>query len=442
MLSRRKIVLSTCGSAGDLNPFIAIALELQNRGYQPVIASQAEFGPRVEAEGLAFHAMRPGSKDIEEELGLDHQGIVRRSIAARSGLEFLVRRVAMPFLRRSFADMMAASQGAALVVTHTSAFGARLAAEKRGLPWVSAALAPFAFMSAYDPPLLGIAPKLIDPCLRSGATAAGALLGLARVATSGWTAPVRQLRRELGLGRAPGNPLFEGQFSPYGTIALYSRMFGELQPDFPSRTTICGFTFYDREQGAAETLAPELTRFLAEGPPPLVFTLGSAVVFDPGDFYRHSVHIAKTLKRRAVLLVGQQPPETMLGPLPEGMIAVRYAPHSLLFPHAEAVIHQGGVGTTAQALRAGVPQLIAPAAADQPDNAARVARLGVGRALPRAEFEPARAGHELSVLLRRSAYRARAHEIARRITLEDGASAAADMLESAVHAAPALRYAG
>jgi rhamnosyltransferase subunit B len=128
--------------------------------------------------------------------------------------------------------------------------------------------------------------------------------------------------------------------------------------------------------------------------------------------------------------------------LPAGMIAVRYAPHSLLFPHAEAVIHQGGVGTTAQALRAGVVQLIAPAAADQPDNAARIARLGVGRALPRAEYEPTRATHELSVVLKRGAYRARAQEIARRIALEDGAGAAADVLESALQAAPALRRAG
>jgi rhamnosyltransferase subunit B len=442
MPSRRKIVLSTCGSSGDLNPFIAIALELRARGYFPVIASQAEFGPRVEAEGLAFHPMRPGARDIEEELGLDHQGIVRRSIAARSGLEFLVRRVAMPFLRRSFLDMMDASEGASLVVTHTSAFGARLAAEKRGLPWISAALAPFAFMSAYDPPALGIAPRLTEPCLRSGATAAGAFLGLVRVATSGWTAPVRQLRRELGLGRAPGNPLFEGQFSPLGTIALYSRVFGELQPDFPSRTTICGFTFYDRERGAAEALPPELERFLAEGPPPLVFTLGSALVFDPGDFYRDSLTLATTLKRRAVFLVGQDQGDVLPEPLPPGMIACGYAPHSLVFPHAEAVIHQGGVGTTAQALRSGAPQLIVPSAADQPDNAARVARLGVGRAVPRADYEPLRAARELTPLLRRGAYRARAQELARRISLEDGASAAADILESALDAAPALRRAG
>ena len=208
---------------------------MRERGYHPVIASQSEFGPRVEAEGLAFHPMRPGARDIEEELGLDHQGIVRRSIDARSGLEFLVRRVAMPFLRRSFQDMMSASEGASLVVTHTSAFGARLAAEKRGLPWISAALAPFAFMSAYDPPALSIAPRLTEACLRSGATPPACCSASSRVATSGWTAPVRQLRRELGLARAPGNPLFEGQFSPYGTIALYSRVFGELQPDFPAR---------------------------------------------------------------------------------------------------------------------------------------------------------------------------------------------------------------
>jgi UDP:flavonoid glycosyltransferase YjiC (YdhE family) len=384
--------------------------------------------------------MRPGARDLEDELGLDKQGIARRSIDARSGLEFLVRRVAMPFLRRSFQDMMSASEGASLVVTHTSAFGARLAAEKRGLPWISAALAPFAFMSAYDPPTLGIAPRLSEACLRSGATAAGVLLGLVRVATSGWTAPVRQLRRELGLARTPGNPLFEGQFSPYGTIALYSRVFGELQPDFPARTTICGFTFYDRERGAAEALPPELAQFLAEGPPPLVFTLGSAVVFDPGDFYRDSLTLATSLKRRAVFLVGEG--DALPRVLPPGMIACRYAPHSLIFPHAEAVVHQGGVGTTAQALRAGVPQLIVPSAADQPDNAARIARLGVGRTVTRAEYEPIRGVHEVAALLRRGTYRARAQELARRISLEDGAAAAADILESALHAAPALRRAG
>jgi rhamnosyltransferase subunit B len=440
MHSRRKIVLSTCGSAGDLNPFIAVALELRARGYHPVIASQSEFGPRVEAEGLAFHPMRPGMRDVEDELGLNHQDIIRRSLDARSGMEFLVRRVAMPFVRRAFQDMMVVSEGAGLVVTHTSAFGARLAAEKRGLPWVSAALAPFAFMSAYDPPVLGVVPKLTEACFKSGATAAGTLLNIFRVATAGWTAPVRQLRRELGLGRAPGNPLFEGQFSPHGTIALYSRVFGELQPDFPARTTICGFTFYDREKGAAEKLPPDLAHFLDDGPPPLVFTLGTAVVFDPGDFYRDSMALASSLKRRAVFLVGQDA-SVLPERLPEGMLAVRYAPHSLVFPRAEAIVHQGGVGTTAQGLRAGVPQLIVPAAGDQPDNAQRITRLGVGRTMQRAEYDPVRGAHDVGLLLRRGAYKARAQELARRIALEDGASNAADLLESALHAGRALRRA-
>jgi rhamnosyltransferase subunit B len=442
MLSRRKIVLSTCGSSGDLNPFIALALELRERGYTPVIASQSEFGPRVEAEGVAFHPMRPGMRDVEEELGLDHQRIARRSMDARSGLEFLVRRVAMPFLRRAYHDMMEASADADLVVTHTSAFGARIAAEQRGLPWVSAALAPFAFMSAYDPPSFGIAPKLVDAWMRSGATAAGALLGLVRMATIGWTAPLRQLRRELGLGRSSGNPLFEGQFSPYGTIALYSRVFGDVQPDFPAQTTICGFTFYDRVDGADESLDPALARFLAEGPPPLVFTLGSAVVFDPGEFYRHSMKVARTHKRRAVFLTGSHAFNVLPDELPAGMIACRYAPHSLVFPHAEAVIHQGGIGTTAQALKAGVPQLVVPFSADQPDNAARIVRLGVGRTLASADYEPWAAGHEVSALLRRSAYKARAGELAKRITREDGASAAADVLEATLHASRPLRRAG
>jgi UDP:flavonoid glycosyltransferase YjiC (YdhE family) len=150
--------------------------------------------------------------------------------------------------------------------------------------------------------------------------------------------------------------------------------------------------------------------------------------------------MASSLKRRAVFLVGEG--DVLPDVLPEGMIACRYAPHSLVFPHAEAIVHQGGVGTTAQALRAGVPQLIVPSAADQPDNAARIARLGVGRTVSRAEYEPGRAVHEVGALLRRGAYRARAQELSRRISLEDGAATAADILESALHAAPALRRAG
>ncbi|HUO23326.1 MAG TPA: nucleotide disphospho-sugar-binding domain-containing protein [Caulobacteraceae bacterium] len=430
---RRKVVISTAGSSGDLNPFIALGLALKERGFEPLIASQVEFREKVEAEGLQFHALRPSLSEVKGELGLDVQTIFRRATNGSSGLAFLVRRIAMPFLRRAYEDMMSATEDAVMVVTHPSAYAARLAADTRGLMWVSAVLAPFTVMSAYDPPVLSTAPGLATLRELTGARFDAALLAMIKRMTDPWTAPFRNLRSELGLPPV-ANPLFEGQFSPYGTLAMYSHWLGEIQPDYPTNCQITGFAFYDSQAGGKAELSPDLQRFLAEGPAPLVFTLGTAVVIEPGDFWRRSLQIARKLGRRAVLVgASSEGPELGLRPgeqLPSWAHAVQYVPHSLIFPHAEAIVHHGGVGTTAQALRSGRPQLVVPYMGDQPDNAARMVRLGVARTLPPNAYSARRAAGELDALMSYPAYKAKAAEIAASVAKEDGAAACVDIIET------------
>lgn len=423
----RRIVLATAGTAGDLNPFIAIALELRARGCHPIIATQKEFEPAITAEGLDFHLVRPGVDDVRRELGLDPAEIIQRATHGSTGLEFAVRRIAMPFLTRAFDDMMAATAGADLVVTHTSAFAARLAAEKRGLPWMSTALAPFTFMSAYDPPLLSLMPPVRVLRRMTGARSDAALTRVLRVATASWTAKFQQMRARLGLP-ASANPLFEGQFSPFGTLALYSPLMGAVQPDFPPGCVMTGFCFHDRRGGADERLSPELEAFLAEGSPPLVFTLGSALPLGPGRFFEVSLAAARALGRRAVLLAGPQVGRGRIGGPAEALIT-DYAPHSQLFPRASAVIHHGGIGTAAQALRAGKPQLVVPFFADQPDNAMRLAGLGAARALAEGAYRPQAVTRELSLLLR-GPYGGRAQDLSARLAREAGAAKAADRIEA------------
>lgn len=168
---------------------------------------------------------------------------------------------------------------------------------------------------------------------------------------------------------------------------------------------------------------PELLRFLDEGPPPIVFTLGSAAVRVAGDFYRESVAVAKLLQRRAVLLVGndQNRPKE---PLPEGIVAFNYAPFGELLPRAKALVHQGGVGTTGQALRAGIPMLVVPFAHDQPDNAARITRLGVGRTISRSNYKAGRVAKELRELLLNPFYVKRAFQVGHQVRCENGAALA------------------
>ena len=181
-------------------------------------------------------------------------------------------------------------------------------------------------------------------------------------------------------------------------------------------------------------MPPELARFLDAGPPPLVITLGSSAVVDAGPFYEHSVAAAKRLGRRAALLVGKNP-RNRPASLPEGIVAFAYAPYSELFPRAAAIVHQGGIGTTAQAMRSGRPMLVMPYAHDQPDNAERVRRLGVARTIARQRYTPARAAAELRHLLDNPVYRQRASAVGRKIQQEDGVRAACDALGGLLQAA-------
>jgi rhamnosyltransferase subunit B len=427
-----RIVLSTAGTAGDLNPFVAIAIELKARGYEPCIAAQREFQATIEGEGIAFHPLRPGIEDLREELGLEAPEIVQRATRGSIGLEFAVRRIAMPFLKRAFDDMMEAVVGADLVITHTSAFAGRLAAETRGLPWISAALSPFTFMSDFDPPILSAMPALKVLREMTNARSDVALLRFVKAASVLWTGTFQKLRMELGLPRC-ANPLFDGQFSSLGSLALYSSLFGAAQPDFPTRCTLTGFCFYDRQHGEPTSLTPDMRAFIERGAPPIVYTLGSALVMEPGDFYDVSIAAARRVGRRAVLLVGSGNTQALAGKgAAQDVHIADYAPHSDLFPHAAAIVHHGGIGTTAQAMRAGKPQLVVPHFGDQPDNATRVERLGLGRMVAPSAYNPARAAKALSSVLS-TAHASRAAYMARRLGQEDGVAAAVNAIEAALN---------
>jgi len=424
----RKVVLATLGSLGDLHPFMALGVALRARGVTPVIATAEDYRAKVEAAGIAFHAMRPSFGELERDLGMSRPAMVARSIADH---EFLLGKIVLPYLRAAYEDLLVVGTGADLFVTSTLCFGARLAAERLGIPVLAVILQPMMFLSAYDPPVIPRA-EFLRPLLRLlGPTAAAGVLSLGKSATHGLFAPLARLRAELGLRPDPRHPLFEGQFSPAGALGLYSPALGGVQPDYPAGAAIVGFASFDSEDGGESRLSPALAEFLSQGPAPLVFTLGSLIVNNPGGFFRESVAAARRLGLRAVLLVGPAAPDGAAGlglrAGPDLRIDA-YAPHSLLFPRAAAIVHQVGIGTLAQALRSGRPQLTVPFFADQLDNAARAVRLGVARRLSPTQYEAARVARELGRLLRDTHYAARARDLRAQLLQEDGAAAAADRI--------------
>jgi rhamnosyltransferase subunit B len=249
------------------------------------------------------------------------------------------------------------------------------------------------------------------------------MIELFKAANKAWAEPIYQLRVELGLSQISKNPLID-RSSACLVLAMFSGMLAQPQSDWDRNTTLAGFPFYDGNQPNA-ALSPALQAFLAAGTPPIVFTLGSAIVMIPGTFYQESIAAARQLNRRAVLLIGKNPPPANL---PTDLIAIDYVPHSQIFPHACAIVHQGGIGTTAQALRAGVPTLIIPYSYDQPDNAARVERLGTSRTIDRNQYTASKVAQELRVLLENPEYATKAAEIGRIIQSEDGVRVACDAI--------------
>jgi len=410
-----RFVLATAGSLGDLHPYIAVARALTDRGHRAVIATAEDHRSAVEGAGLELAPIRPSASDFG-----DYGALVARLFDPRRGPEYLWREVVVPHLRSAYEDLSRVADGADLLVSHPLTVTFPLVAQRQGLPWVATVLAPMSFMSAWDPPLLPAAPWL--RMLRAfGPTPYRLVFDLVKRRVRAWEAPLQDLRRELGLPASKQLAMFEGQFSPLRNLALFDPQLARPQPDWPANVRICGAALYD---GVPPDAGGELERFLAEGERPIVFALGSSAVWVAGDFWASAAAAARELGRRAILVIGSTTPEN----LPAGVRAFRYLGYSAVFPRAAAVVHQAGIGTLAQAMRAGRPQLLVPVAFDQPDNAHRAATLGIARVVPFRKVTARRLASELAVLLEQPSYAREARAVAEALTKVDGAGNAAEEL--------------
>lgn len=419
-MSFRHFLLTTLGSLGDLHPYIAVGLGLRDRGHTVTIATSEIYRAKVEGEGLRFAPLRPDVSRL-----IDNPEIMRHTVHPRNGTEYVIRKIFLPYLEQSFEDTVAAARGVDVVVNHAIAFATPTVAEYLKLPWVSVILQPSNLLSAYDPPAIPGLPA-VNALMSLGLGMTRALYALMKMTIRRWGAPLNALRTRIGL-QSLRDPMLFGISSECGTQAWFSRVLARPQPDWPAGTLVTGFPFYDKLD-PGQGLTPELARFLDAGPPPVVFTLGSSAVFDAGAFYSESLAAVRKIGCRAVLLIGRDARNRPAGPVPENVLVTEYAPYSEILPRAAATVHQGGVGTTGQALRSGRPMLVVPFSHDQPDNARRVQRLGVARAIPRHSYRADRAARELKLLLGGAcadAARAAGAEISR----EDGVAAACDALE-------------
>jgi len=413
-----RIILTTWGSYGDINPYLGLALELKARGHEPVLAAPAYYQTLAEQERIAFQAVRP---DIDP----GNSDILARVMHARRAPEVILRELMLASVEEAYEDLHQAASGADLLISHPITFAAPLLAHKTGIPWVSSVLAPISFFSTHDFPVLPFAP-FMKSLERLGPWVGPVLARVARHSTRKWPAPVYEFRARLGLPKGR-NPIFEGQHSPDLVLGLFPGILAAPQPDWPAKVLITGRIPFDAAHG--KSLSAEVQHFLAGGPPPIVFTLGSSAVMAAGDFFEQSIAATEQLGRRGLMLAGPEGLLRLSGKVSKNILIIDAAPHSQVFPKAAAIVQQCGIGTLGQALSAGRPILAVPFAHDQPDNAYRVAKLGVARVVYPPQYRAKRVVQELRRLLDEPEYGRAASKVAANVRTEDGATAACDAIE-------------
>lgn len=180
----------------------------------------------------------------------------------------------------------------------------------------------------------------------------------------------------MGLPTANKKFVF-GEESSNGTLVLFPQAFASHQPDWPNKTHQIGFPLFDQEDSSV--ISSKVQEFLRAGAPPIVFTLGSTIVKMASNFYEMAYLAVKEIGCRAIFLVGKKPTRVPEEAFYDSQICISaYEPFSVLFPKCSVVVHQCGIGTTGQALAAAKPQVLIPYSHDQPDNARRVKKHGIG----------------------------------------------------------------
>lgn len=393
-----RILIYAMGSAGDVHPFTGVGKALQARGHEVIVATSAFFEDVVTRAGLGFRAMGTVA-DFERVQGDPHLWHPTKALPS------IIRNAVNP----SYAPILEVARelhepGNTVILASSLAWGAMTAGELLDIPVASVHLAPSLFVSSYRQPVLHGAP------VPQGAPRWMKSLqwwAAEKVVDFHVLPELNRFRKKHGLPPARG--IIHGWHSPERVIALFPEWFGAPQPDWPAQVRQTGFPMFD-ESGQRE-VPRELEDFLDAGDPPVVFTPGSAM--DRGQtFFAEAVKALELLGKRGILI--SRFADTIPANLPAGVRHFSYVPFSQVLHRAAALVYHGGVGTCAQALRAGIPQLVMPMAHDQLDNLSRVRELGTGDGLNPRQFKARKVAATLDRLLHDPAVKRRAEEVAGR----------------------------
>jgi sterol 3beta-glucosyltransferase len=407
-----RILISTFGTRGDIQPFVALGKGLQAAGYEVAICTPEGFRPLVESSALGYAYVD------NEFLVLTEQSLQAQSMRERIAIGKRFPAV----IRRMLDDEWRAAQALQpdAIIYHTKSLGSYHIAAKLGIPQVLALPLPTTATRDFPYPFFA--------GMQLGAGFNRFTYRLMALASAMWASTTNDFRvRTLGLpplGRFAD--LLEGpDGQPVPVLYPYSSHLIPVPQDFPPHVHVTGYWFLDPAQGWSP--GPELTGFLEAGAAPVYVGFGSMGGAHPEK--RAQIVLAALAKagQRGVLASGWG--GLKAGDLPQHVIMIDSAPHDWLFPRMAAVVHHGGAGTTAAGLRAGRPSVVCPFLGDQPFWGWAIHKAGVGpKPIPQRKLTAERLAEAVTVAVSDQGMRRCAVELGEKIRAEDGVARAVEII--------------
>ena len=361
-MTRAEIILCTMGTRGDALPFVALSKELVRRGHEVTVLANENWKELVVEAGARFHAIAP--QDPSQSNRDDDAFFMNATVPAfRKSFDHVADRVTKnPHL---------------LLVYRANMLGFESAAERFRLRHVKIALQPSSIKSLARPPwpMTSLVEGPFSALMRK--TIVPLLYQMVEWRRghhrhrNAFRASVELPPHKLGRMGAQSEDL---------TLLLTPKWFATPAEDWSQNLHCTGFLFsFDRFPDDAATDA-----FVSEHGPPLIFTPGSGTT-NVAAFFQKAVQVCEAAKLPGILL-SRQPFSVTTARIP--ILKADFVDLAKVLPQVKLLVHHGGIGTTAQALRAGIPQIVVPDRFDQPDNAVRIATLGLGAAMMKDDQSP------------------------------------------------------
>lgn len=346
-----KVLIPTMGTRGDIQPYIALAKKLKDSGYEAIIATHPCWEELINHYGVGFYPIGPNI-DIEHEAAIIRGKSKLWLIGAIKTMKFMFK-----IIEKSSLEIKELCKKVDFVIASHSQIGAA-EAEASGMPYISVTLQPDVIpkkkeeKELFETLATKLATTFISPFM---------------------VGPYNKLRRNLGLNKVK---TFDDLLSPILNVIPISP---EVYPEnrlWEDKNKVVGYWFSDEYEEYEPS--ERLVNFLKKGIPPIVITLG-AMGFESSEEKTKLDILVKSINNTEMRAIIQGFTKTLEGyPLPDNILSVESIPHSWLFRQAYCVIHHGGFGTTASAIKAGVPSIVIPHVLDQYFWANRVYELGIG----------------------------------------------------------------